>query len=69
MADGKERNGGGSPEIDLAPPLEDKEKTRWQRSWPTIACGAGLFSDGKGTQLLRRLSILHFEFYSNHCSR
>ncbi|EMF16861.1 MFS general substrate transporter [Sphaerulina musiva SO2202] len=26
----------------LAPP----EKTRWERSWPTIACGAGLFSDG-----------------------
>ena len=21
-------------------------KTRWERSWPTIACGAGLFSDG-----------------------
>lgn len=27
---------------DIAPP----EKTRWERSWPTIACGAGLFSDG-----------------------
>jgi hypothetical protein len=22
------------------------EKSRWERSWPTIACGAGLFSDG-----------------------
>lgn len=21
-------------------------KARWERSWPTIACGAGLFSDG-----------------------
>ena len=21
-------------------------KSRWERSWPTIACGAGLFSDG-----------------------
>ncbi|KAJ6028512.1 Glycerophosphodiester transporter GIT2 [Penicillium herquei] len=28
------------------PPLEDKTKGRWERSWPTIACGAGLFSDG-----------------------
>jgi hypothetical protein len=28
------------------PPLEDPQKGRWERSWPTIACGAGLFSDG-----------------------
>ncbi|CAI7661300.1 Glycerophosphodiester transporter GIT2 [Penicillium manginii] len=27
-------------------PLDDPTKTRWERSWPTIACGAGLFSDG-----------------------
>lgn len=27
-------------------PLEDIQKSRWERSWPTIACGAGLFSDG-----------------------
>lgn len=27
-------------------PLEAVEKGRWERSWPTIACGAGLFSDG-----------------------
>ncbi|PKY03177.1 inorganic phosphate transporter [Aspergillus campestris IBT 28561] len=27
-------------------PLENLEKGRWERSWPTIACGAGLFSDG-----------------------
>ena len=27
-------------------PLEQVEKSRWERSWPTIACGAGLFSDG-----------------------
>ncbi|KMQ41606.1 MFS phospholipid transporter [Trichophyton rubrum] len=26
--------------------LENPEKSRWERSWPTIACGAGLFSDG-----------------------
>lgn len=28
------------------PPLEETKKGRWERSWPTIACGAGLFSDG-----------------------
>lgn len=28
------------------PPLEQTTKGRWERSWPTIACGAGLFSDG-----------------------
>lgn len=27
-------------------PLENLPKGRWERSWPTIACGAGLFSDG-----------------------
>ncbi|KAL1985985.1 hypothetical protein VTN96DRAFT_7120 [Rasamsonia emersonii] len=27
-------------------PLEDLPKGRWERSWPVIACGAGLFSDG-----------------------
>lgn len=26
--------------------LENTTKSRWERSWPTIACGAGLFSDG-----------------------
>lgn len=27
-------------------PLDQVPKGRWERSWPTIACGAGLFSDG-----------------------
>ncbi|PLB55502.1 inorganic phosphate transporter [Aspergillus steynii IBT 23096] len=43
-----------SPEKDPASfdavPLESGQeqiqKGRWERSWPTIACGAGLFSDG-----------------------
>lgn len=40
--DSPERN-----EVGLAnEPLEDLQKSRWGRSWPTIACGAGLFSDG-----------------------
>jgi hypothetical protein len=27
-------------------PLADTPKTRWERLWPVMACGAGLFSDG-----------------------
>ena len=27
-------------------PLTSVPKGRWERTWPTIACGAGLFSDG-----------------------
>jgi MFS family permease len=30
---------------DRGPP-ENSSKSRWERTWPTIACGAGLFSDG-----------------------
>lgn len=26
--------------------LANTPKSRWERSWPVIACGAGLFSDG-----------------------
>lgn len=26
--------------------LTRTDKTKWQRLWPVIACGAGLFSDG-----------------------
>lgn len=26
--------------------LTNVPKSRWERSWPVIACGAGLFSDG-----------------------
>ncbi|KAL4913658.1 major facilitator superfamily domain-containing protein [Aspergillus aurantiobrunneus] len=33
------------PSTEMAP-LENLSKSRWERSWPTIACGAGLFSDG-----------------------
>ena len=29
-----------------ADPLADIPKTRWQRIWPAMACGSGLFSDG-----------------------
>ncbi|GKZ81173.1 hypothetical protein AnigIFM56816_005685 [Aspergillus niger] len=35
----------GDPHID-EDPLADTEKSFWERSWPTFACGAGLWSDG-----------------------
>jgi hypothetical protein len=27
-------------------PLANIPKNKWQRLWPVLACGAGLFSDG-----------------------
>ncbi|KAI9749110.1 MAG: mRNA cap guanine-N7 methyltransferase [Chaenotheca gracillima] len=33
-----------APQNDV--PLDTIEKGRWERLWPVIACGAGLFSDG-----------------------
>jgi hypothetical protein len=27
-------------------PLAEIPKSRWERLWPVMACGAGLFSDG-----------------------
>jgi len=37
-----------SPKLDHTSkiPIEDSGKGRWERLWPVIACGAGLFSDG-----------------------
>lgn len=48
MADDKELRAQASSQADaeISPPLENTAKSRWERSWPTIACGAGLFSDG-----------------------
>ena len=33
-------------EIDRSPNLEDTDKSFYERVWPVLACGAGLFSDG-----------------------
>ena len=42
--------------------LEETPKGRWERSWPTIACGAGLFSDGylNGVCLPSLLSLFFY---------
>lgn len=37
-------------------PLDATPKGRWERSWPTIACGAGLFSDGYLNNVCNSLS-------------
>ena len=41
-------------------PLEQTHKSRWERSWPTIACGAGLFSDGYLNGWVKAFEILVF---------
>lgn len=37
-------------DVEASPPRRESisrtEKGRWERLWPVIACGAGLFSDG-----------------------
>ncbi|KAI4151132.1 MAG: hypothetical protein LQ340_003676 [Diploschistes diacapsis] len=45
--DEKAYNGEGNTQVIYTHvPLENLQKSRWERSWPTIAAGAGLFSDG-----------------------
>lgn len=39
--------------------LECISKSRWERSWPIIACGAGLFSDGYLNNVRHDPTILH----------
>lgn len=53
-----------APEVDTRDPkdeytLEQTPKSTWQRTWPVIACGAGLFSDG----YINGVS----GFHSSHC--
>lgn len=33
-------------EVERRGSIAQTEKNRWERLWPVIACGAGLFSDG-----------------------
>jgi hypothetical protein len=49
-------------------PLDALPKTRWQRSWPVLACGAGLFSDGY-LQSVCSTQFHHLESQSNLKSR
>jgi hypothetical protein len=47
MASVKESKEHTSQSREQSPVVDgDAEKSRWERLWPVIACGAGLFSDG-----------------------
>lgn len=71
MENEKVINEGYAPEQDRrvsvhTAPLDATPKTRWERSWPTIACGAGLFSDGYLNGVILTYSRPgHQECYSN----
>ncbi|MCJ1411383.1 hypothetical protein MMC19_005472 [Ptychographa xylographoides] len=43
--------------------LETLPKGRWERSWPTIACGAGLFSDGYLNGVIGSVNTMLSELY------
>ncbi|CAG8379134.1 unnamed protein product [Penicillium salamii] len=45
--------------------LEDVQKGRWERSWPTIACGAGLFSDGYLNQIIGPVGTMLQKIYGD----
>ncbi|CAG7990409.1 unnamed protein product [Penicillium salamii] len=45
--------------------LENVEKGRWERSWPTIACGAGLFSDGYLNQIIGPVGTMLQKIYGD----
>ncbi|KAJ5256369.1 hypothetical protein N7497_004774 [Penicillium chrysogenum] len=47
------------------PPLDETKKGRWERSWPTIACGAGLFSDGYLNQVIGPVGTMLQKIYGD----
>ncbi|KAG6993922.1 hypothetical protein G7Y79_00049g084820 [Physcia stellaris] len=46
-------------------PLENIQKGRWERSWPTIACGAGLFSDGYLNGVIGQVNTMLGQIYGS----
>ncbi|OKL56184.1 hypothetical protein UA08_08444 [Talaromyces atroroseus] len=57
-----------APDVDDIP-IDALPKSRWERSWPVIACGAGLFSDGYLNGIIgsvnTMLSDIYPETYNN----
>ena len=39
-------SGSDSNNLANVDPLAEVPKSRWERIWPAMACGSGLFSDG-----------------------
>ncbi|KAK5738824.1 glycerophosphoinositol permease [Elasticomyces elasticus] len=62
-----EKNNGlqTSPEPDLESPLAATEKSRWERTWPALACGAGLFSDGYLQAVIGPVNTILGKLYPN----
>ncbi|KAK5677869.1 glycerophosphoinositol permease [Elasticomyces elasticus] len=62
-----EKNNGlrASPERDLESPLAATEKSRWERTWPALACGAGLFSDGYLQAVIGPVNTILGKLYPN----
>ncbi len=56
-------------DVEVAPPIDATEKSFWERLWPAMACGAGLFSDGYLQSVIGPvntiLSILYPNQYAN----
>jgi hypothetical protein len=44
------------PYVQNVDPLAEVPKNRWEKIWPVMACGAGLFSDGYINNVKRFLS-------------
>ncbi|QSZ36095.1 hypothetical protein DSL72_007220 [Monilinia vaccinii-corymbosi] len=44
-------------------PLADLPKTRWERLWPAMACGSGLFSDGYINNVIGSVSTILGKIY------
>ncbi|KAF2416693.1 MFS phospholipid transporter Git1 [Tothia fuscella] len=45
--------------------LEDTGKSRWDRMWPVIACGAGLFSDGYLNAIIGSVNTMLGKIYGD----
>ncbi|OQV04005.1 hypothetical protein CLAIMM_08959 [Cladophialophora immunda] len=52
-----------------AVPLGEVPKGRWERSWPVIACGAGLFSDGYLNGVIGSVSTMLQLIYGDQYSK
>ncbi|KAL3455395.1 major facilitator superfamily domain-containing protein [Aspergillus heterothallicus] len=69
MAKDEEKSSVGELPSPEAATLDNLPKTRWERSWPTIACGAGLFSDGYLNGVIgsvnTMLGIIYTDAYTN----
>ena len=50
-------------------PLAEVPKGRWDRTWPVIACGAGLFSDGYLNGVIGSVSTMLELIYGDEYSK